>query len=288
MGSATRVIRFDEFDLDEANALLTRAGRPVQLPPKAFAVLCELTRQPLQLTKKDTLLDAVWGHRHVSESVLKTTISQVRAALADDPARPRYIETVSRHGYRFVAAVVVPSVALEPSQRCASNALEPLIGRAAELATLHAAWGRVRGGMRRLIWIAGEAGVGKSTLIRRFLGEIAPASTAVGHCVEHFGTGEPCLHLLEALRELCTLKPELPGLMRAVAPTWIVQMPWLLSETDRAALHRDLSGVHPDRMVRELLELLHRLSASQPAVLVTEDLHWSDPATLRMMEHFAR
>jgi len=93
---ASGPLRFDEFELDEENALLTRAGRPVALPPKAFAVLCTLARQPGKLTKKEDLLDAVWRHRHVSESVLKTTISQVRTALADPVAKPCYIETASR------------------------------------------------------------------------------------------------------------------------------------------------------------------------------------------------
>jgi DNA-binding winged helix-turn-helix (wHTH) protein len=56
------------------------------------------------LVTKNALLDAVWGHRFVTESVLKSAISEVRTALADDPKQPRYIETVSRRGYRFIAA----------------------------------------------------------------------------------------------------------------------------------------------------------------------------------------
>src|SRR5215510_6256073 len=98
-------VRFDDFELDEADARLKRAGTPVALAPKAFAVLCTLARQPGTLVTKDALLDAVWGHRHVSESVLKTTISEVRAALADDAKQPRYIETASRRGYRFIGVV---------------------------------------------------------------------------------------------------------------------------------------------------------------------------------------
>jgi DNA-binding winged helix-turn-helix (wHTH) protein len=98
-------LRFDRFELDEGDARLTCAGQPVALPPKPFAVLCALTRTPRMLITKNALLDAVWGHRFVTESVLKSAISEVRAALGDDPKQPRYIETVSRRGYRFVAAV---------------------------------------------------------------------------------------------------------------------------------------------------------------------------------------
>ena len=99
-------MHFDRFELDEAEARLKCAGERVALAPKPFAVLCALARTPGRLVTKNGLLDLVWGHRFVTESVLKTAISEVRAALDDDPKQPRYIETVSRRGYRFVAAAI--------------------------------------------------------------------------------------------------------------------------------------------------------------------------------------
>jgi DNA-binding winged helix-turn-helix (wHTH) protein len=105
MEQAMPSVRFDRFELDEADARLTCDGLPVALAPKPFAVLCALARAPRALVTKNQLLDAVWGHRFVTESVLKSAISEVRAALGDDPKQPRYIETVSRRGYRFIAAV---------------------------------------------------------------------------------------------------------------------------------------------------------------------------------------
>lgn len=99
------VLRLGEYVLDESNARLTRDGSPVEIPPKVLAVLCHLARHAQKLVTKDELLDAVWGHRHVSESVLKTSINQLRTLLGDDPRAPRYIETANRRGYRFVAAV---------------------------------------------------------------------------------------------------------------------------------------------------------------------------------------
>ena len=99
-------LSFGRYDLDEADARLTCAGRPVPLAPTPFAVLCTLARSPGTLVTKNGLLEAVWGHRFVADSVLKTSISEVRAALGDDPRHPRYIETVSRRGYRFIAAPV--------------------------------------------------------------------------------------------------------------------------------------------------------------------------------------
>lgn len=277
-------LRFEAFELDEANARLTRNGQPLALAPKAFAVLCALARQQGQLVTKNALLDAVWGHRHVSESVLKTIVSELRAALADDARNPRYIETASRLGYRFIG---------QPTQApaVAASAPEPpagFVGRANALTTLRRAWQRALASERQLVFVAGEAGIGKTTLIDSFIGELDPGVAVLGQCVEHFGTGEPYLPILEALRELAHLEPELATMIRAIAPTWAIQMPWLLGEADRAALHRELAGAHPDRMVREMRELMDRYTAKHPMVFVLEDVHWSDLGTLRMMEHFAR
>lgn len=288
-------MRFDGFELDELDARLWRGGVPVHMPPRAFAVLCMLARQPRQLVTKDELLDAVWGHRHVSESVLKTTISELRAALTDDARQPRYIETASRRGYRFIANVAEASLGSklqEPDSIQFDDQREmgtvPCIGREAALAELHSAWERAKNGERQLVWIAGEAGVGKTRLIERFVQEIGADVATFGQCVEDFGTGEPYLPILEAVRELCRRDPALIDGMRSVAPTWLVQMPWLVSDADRAGLFKDVEGAHQDRMVREMRELMDRFTAKRPLVFVLEDLHWSDAGTLRMMDHFAR
>jgi DNA-binding winged helix-turn-helix (wHTH) protein len=117
-------LRFDRFELDEAEARLTCDGEPVALAPKPFAVLCALARTPGSLVTKNALLDLVWGHRFVTESVLKTAISEARAALADDPKQPRYIETVSRRGYRFIGSTIGAS-----SQRALAVERNVAVGR---------------------------------------------------------------------------------------------------------------------------------------------------------------
>jgi DNA-binding winged helix-turn-helix (wHTH) protein len=109
-------LHFDRFELDEADARLECDGEAIALAPKPFAVLCALARTPGRLVTKNALLDLVWGHRFVTESVLKSAISEVRSALGDDPRQPRYIETVSRRGYRFIAATAstsLPAPAIE-------------------------------------------------------------------------------------------------------------------------------------------------------------------------------
>jgi len=101
-GQAPVMIRFGDFELDESNARLLHQGRIVELAPKPFAVLCALARRPGSLMTKNELLDEVWGHRFVTESVLKTVIAKVRRALGDDARQPRVIETVARRGYRLI------------------------------------------------------------------------------------------------------------------------------------------------------------------------------------------
>ena len=292
-------LRFDAFELDEADARLTRAGRPVALAPKAFSVLCALARQSGQLMTKDALLDAVWGHQHVSESVLKTIISELRSALSDDARQPRYIETASRRGYRFIG-VARPAPAAEPQPGGRVPPMPPaaplpdeahgppMIGRQAALERLRGAWADASEGRRRIVWITGEAGVGKTTLIESFAAGLGAVRCAHGQCVGEFGAGEPYLPLLEALGALCRNDAALVPLMRAVGPTWLLQLPWLSSDAERDALQRALAGANQDRMLRELGELLDRYAQQQPLLLITEDLHWSDHATVRLIDHVAR
>ncbi len=281
-------LRFDEHDLDEAEGRLLRAGAAVALPPKAFALLCALARRPGQLVSKDALLDEAWGHRHVSESVLKTTVSQLRAALGDDAKQPRYIETASRHGYRFVGLPRPGApTAATPVPAMPRPAAAVPIGRGAAFERLQQAAAAALGGQRRIVWLGGEAGVGKTTLVEHFAAGCG-LRVAHGQCVQQFGAGEPYLPVLEALGSLCRSDPALVELLRSVAPTWLLQLPWLCTKAERAGLHQQLAGVHPDRMLREAGELLDRYTQQVPLLLVTEDLHWSDHATVRLLEQLAR
>jgi len=284
-------VRFGEFELDEANALLSRSGRAIDLPPTPFGLLCALARHPGSLLTKHTLLDEVWGHQFVSDSVLKTAISDLRGVLMDDPREPRYIETVPRRGYRFIAKpAALPSASPPPGD--APGIDEPgataFVGRAVELTRLQRAWDRASHGKPAVVWVAGAPGVGKTTLIERFLSEHRDGTSARGFCVEHYGSGEPYLPVLEALAQLCRTDDSLPTLLRSVAPTWLLQLPWLGSAEDRESLRRELAGVSPDRMPRELGELLDRYTEQRPLLLITEDLHWSDRATIQLIDYIAR
>lgn len=265
---------FAGFELDEGNARLSRDGQPVPLQPRALALLCELARQPGRLLSKDALLDAVWGHRHVGESALKTSISALRQSLGDDPRQPRFIETAARLGYRFIAG---DGRAHGPAP----------VGRQSDLLALRRAW-RSSAEKHRLVWVVGEAGIGKTHLIEAFTAECSDGLHVQGQCIEHFGGGEPYLPWLELLTELCQRDERASTLLRAVAPMWLLQLPWLCREDERETLRQDSAGASPERMWRELGELLARYCRERPLLLVLEDLHWCDSASLRLLDYLAR
>lgn len=96
---------FGPFQLDPPERLLLCDGQPVPLPPKAFDLLLTLVDRSGHLVEKDELLKTVWPGAFVEEGNLAVTVSLVRKALNDDRGHHRYIETVSKRGYRFVADV---------------------------------------------------------------------------------------------------------------------------------------------------------------------------------------
>jgi DNA-binding winged helix-turn-helix (wHTH) protein/tetratricopeptide (TPR) repeat protein len=284
-------VRFDRFELDEANARLLRDGTAVALPPTPFAVLCALVRQPGSLLSTNALLDQVWGHQFVTDSVLRTAISELRTALDDDARKPRFIETVSRRGYRFIAApTAIPAAqGVQPNVPGLATVRAPhFIGRVEPLSRLRRAWDVACIGKRAVVWIAGEPGIGKTTLIEQFIAGLGDVLCIRGHCVDQYGSGEPYLPVLEALSELCRIDSTLVPLLRAVAPTWLLQLPWFTTAEERDALRRELDGVTADRMLREMGELLDRSGERRPLLIVTEDLHWSDRGTIQLIDYVAR
>jgi adenylate cyclase len=118
---------FDGFRLDPVGHELRRGGVPIALEPKAFDVLGELLAHAGALRSRDDLLDAVWGHRHVTPGVLNRSIAQLRRALGDDAEHPRYIQTVHALGYRFIAPVAgtpaTPPAASTPGAAVAASAI---------------------------------------------------------------------------------------------------------------------------------------------------------------------
>jgi DNA-binding winged helix-turn-helix (wHTH) protein len=91
-----------EVNIDTAERQLLRGGLKVALEPRILAVILELLVRPGTLVTRNQLLDAVWGHRHVTRSALNRVIAHARRAFGDDAGQPRYIATVHGTGYRYI------------------------------------------------------------------------------------------------------------------------------------------------------------------------------------------
>jgi DNA-binding winged helix-turn-helix (wHTH) protein/tetratricopeptide (TPR) repeat protein len=299
-------LRFPPFRLDPDNACLWRGTKAVRLTPKAFAVLQCLAERHGQLVTKDFLLESVWPGTAVGDAVLKVCVREIRKAIGDRVGAPRFVATVHRRGYRFIAAVTDSDprpersgaserspVGSAPTRDSRYHRPAHFVGRESALDRLQrgieAAWR----GTRQIVFVTGEPGIGKTGLVEAFLERVTVDPRvwiAHGQCVETYGTPEPYLPVLDAFGRLCRESGGdwLVTLLRKHAPTWLAQMPWLLDSTDRDALERELLGATRERMLREMAEAVEALTAEAPLVLVLEDLHWSDTATVDMVSLLGR
>jgi DNA-binding winged helix-turn-helix (wHTH) protein/predicted ATPase len=306
---APQHIVFPPFRLDLRDERVWRRDEAIRLSHKAFAVLRCLVRHPGQLVTKDDLLATVWPEGMVSEAALTTAVRELRLALGDQARTPHFIETVHGRGYRFIAPLtatclppLAPASTASPGASAAAPGWRPLssiasapnfVGRETEWERLHQWYTTARQGVRQVGFIAGEAGIGKTALIEAFVSRVAAAGDVwVGHgqCIEHYGAGEAYLPLLEALGRLGRSADGAPlvALLRSHAPSWFVHLPALLPPDEREALISMTHQSTPARMLRELADVLDVLTAQRPLILVLEDLHWSDTATLEWLAYVAR
>ncbi|MEE8606842.1 MAG: winged helix-turn-helix domain-containing protein, partial [Nitrospiraceae bacterium] len=103
----TSVFRLGAFELDLSSGELREDGVRVKLPPQPFKVLALLASRPGELVTRKEIQQQIWGSETFVdfEEGLNFCIKQIRTALGDDAETPRYIETLPRHGYRFIAPV---------------------------------------------------------------------------------------------------------------------------------------------------------------------------------------
>src|SRR5271167_2629417 len=171
MGSMQQERHFSRFRLDLANEQLWQGDEEIRLRGKTFQVLGYLVARPGQLVTKEALLDGVWGEVAVSDSMPSICIAELRKALGDDPKTPKLIATVHGRGYRFIAQFkALPA----SSGAGAAPASAPLmVGRDQELAQIHQWFATASQGSRRVVFVTGEPGIGKTIFAGSFLADLA-------------------------------------------------------------------------------------------------------------------
>ncbi|HEU5181046.1 MAG TPA: AAA family ATPase [Candidatus Polarisedimenticolia bacterium] len=281
--------QFLEFRLDTVNHRLYREDERVSIAPKAFDLLRYLVQHAHRLVTQDEILDALWSDVHVNPEVVKKYILEIRKALGDRSEKPTFIETFPRRGYQFVA----PISETEEFASVVAQVTAAMVGRDAEQARLEGYLDDALQGRRQIVFVSGEAGAGKTTLVDAFLrcaAMRAGVRVARGQCVEGFGGKEPYYPLLEAFGALLreSDRNDVAHAFLRYAPTWLLQFPSLVKSDAREALQRDTLGSTRERMVREIGEALEHLTRDERFVLVLEDLHWADLSTLDVVSALSR
>jgi len=100
----THALTFDAFRLEPPPGGLCRDDTVIALRPRSLAVLRYLVMHAGRLVTKAELRQHVWGGTHVSDTVLRVCVQEIRAALGDTAEAPQYLETVAQHGYQFRVA----------------------------------------------------------------------------------------------------------------------------------------------------------------------------------------
>jgi len=317
-------LAFRDIEIDSDRFELVRAGEPVRLEPQAFEVLAHLIQHRDRVVTRDELMEAIWGTIYVSDAALATRIKEARRALGDDGATQWAIRTIHRRGYRFVveideqdgagvpqgaapaasstAVLTPPSATMTPP---ASTSVDPPnsgggapskqtapvapLGRTAEFERLLDIFESTRDNGARVVFITGEAGIGKSTLVgdfMRYVSRLDDVLVGRGQCIEGHGSGEAYLPFLDSIGQLAS-GPRGGVAVRALqleAPTWLFHMPGLAEGAPRF----DESVLTRERMLRELTNALDHMGHEQRVVLSLEDLHWSDQSTIGALELLSR
>jgi predicted ATPase len=280
---------FEPFRLDTVNLCLWRAEERVPLTPKAFDILRYLVERADRLVTPDEILETLWPETYVNPEGIRKYILEIRKVLGDRPKQPRFIQTLPKRGYQFVAKVTDERIPPSGARTDAAN----MVGRNTELAQLHDCFERALSGQRQVIFVTGEAGIGKTTLVDLFQQQAASHSKlrlARGQCIECFGGKEAYYPMLEALGSLIRNAEDgvLVQTLATQAPTWLARFPAIMKAEKRDALPLEIPGSTQGWMVREICEALEAVTEQAPLILILEDLHWGDASTLDFISAFAR
>ena len=165
------------------------------------------------------------------------------------------------------------------------------VGREKERAELMSGFESALAGRGLLLCVAGEPGIGKTTLVEDFLAELAAegrCTVARGRCSERLAGTEAYLPLLEALECLSQGNPSAARVMRQIAPTWYAQVASVSSEREESArLLNEVKAASQERMKRELGAFLQEVSRLRQLVLFFDDLHWADVSTIDLLSFLA-
>ncbi len=294
------VLAFGDLELDVDRFELRRGGVRVAVQPKPLALLLFLARQRERLVPREEVVAHLWPDVVVSDDALFHALKVAREAVGDRGRHQRVIETVRGVGFRFVAPVEerLPAPAHRAAPRTRTGALAaeslPLLGRDALLERIETALDDALRGRGGLVLLAGEAGVGKTRLLDA-LADVARARGArVARGASREAGGPAFAPWIEALESLfaASSDAEIAALAEGTTGAWLGELVHGLR--DRLPL---LALVEPgDRhgaeshwsLLGAVARALAASASTQPLVVLLDDLHWADAASLSLVEFLVR
>jgi len=291
---STRTVRFGAFIADLRSGELHRDGSRVKLQEQPFRILAMLLEHPGELVTREELHTRLWPTDTFVDfdHSINVAVAKIREALGDCSDKPQFVETVGRRGYRFLAVVESPSP-LPPDLRAASLGLlakRHSVGRQKERAELSTAFETVASGRGLLVCVAGEPGIGKTTLVQDFLSDLQATdkslSLAIGRCSQRLAGEEAYLPFLEAVDSLLHSNGGAAHQLREFAPSWYAQLfPLSQGDSSDARLREYVSSTTQERLKREFGAFIREVTHQKPLVLFFDDVHWTDPSTVDLLAY---
>ena len=167
------------------------------------------------------------------------------------------------------------------------------VGRGQQLRELHAALTQAAAGRGSMVYVSGEAGIGKSTLVEEFLASLQvtgqPCSVARGRCSERLADGEAYLPILEALDSLLHSgsADSVSRIMRTLAPSWFLELAPAQQQDSSMIRLADSKATSQERLKREFFAFLQEVCRHRPLLLFLEDVHWTDSSTIDLLAYIA-
>ncbi len=283
---------FSPFRLDIANALLLRDDQKIVLRSKTFDVLHYLVDRPGQLISKRELLDAVWAGVSVTDTMPAICIAELRAALGDKVGQPKFIETVHRRGYRFIAPVTASTNEISGS-KSQPRSRTLFVGREAEISRLRTQVRRLQQGVGGMVLIGGTAGIGKTRLVTELAVEAGQNGvlTLLGNCYDREDPVPfvPFVEILEAAVERTPGRSAFRALLGPHAPEISRLLPQVRRLFSDIPAPMELPPAQSQRMLLAAVgNVLRQAASEKPLLILLEDLQWADEGTLALVLHLVR
>jgi predicted ATPase/DNA-binding winged helix-turn-helix (wHTH) protein len=298
--------RFGAFEVDFRLFELRQDGAPVRIDRKVFNLLRYLLEHRERVVDKNELLQEVWDGEVVVDAVVTTAIARLRKVLGQRGGEGGPIQTVHGRGYRFIPEVVLvpssapsavraseprlPAVAVpaQPVQTYVDTDLhpglrDPFVGREDPMQRLHGALTKALAGTVRARLLAGEPGMGKSRLCQEISARAreSGARVWVGRCYEA-DRGDPLWPWMQILRQ--AVDRAAIEALSVLPPSQIAELTAFVPELGSGRTPGAADGGAPIRMslFEAITAFLRAASQHVPVVLVLDDLHWSDAASLQL------